>query len=103
MEGQTRSFPPTDAVRTGATITQGRLPILNSWLRNHLQAGNIAPLVGLSKHTLKLGQNRFAQNCPVGLGNLRGASKGQAAKGYQADDRGAQAVASRLALRADPR
>ena len=44
-----------------------RLLILDAWQRSGLPAGDFAPLVGLSKHTLYLWKKRFAQWGPAGL------------------------------------
>jgi transposase InsO family protein len=41
--------------------------ILDSWLRSGLPAGDFAPLVGLSKHTLYSWKKRFDQQGPGGL------------------------------------
>jgi transposase InsO family protein len=54
-----------------------RLLILDTWQRSGLPAGDFAPLVGLSKHTLYLWKKRFAQHGPAGLmDHPRGASSG---------------------------
>ncbi|HVX63025.1 MAG TPA: IS481 family transposase [Pirellulales bacterium] len=54
-----------------------RLLILDTWQRSGLPAGDFAPLVGLSKHTLYLWKKRFAQQGPAGLMEQpRGASTG---------------------------
>ena len=54
-----------------------RLLILDTWQRSGLPAGDFAPLVGLSKHTLYLWKKRFAQQGPAGLTEQkRGASSG---------------------------
>ena len=44
-----------------------RLLILDSWLRSKLPAGDFAPLVGLSMHTLRAWKARFAEFGPAGL------------------------------------
>jgi len=44
-----------------------RLLILDSWLRSKLPAGDFAPLVGLSLHTLRAWKARFAECGPAGL------------------------------------
>ena len=44
-----------------------RLLILDSWLRSKLPAGDFAPLVGLSLHTLRAWKARFAELGPAGL------------------------------------
>ncbi len=54
-----------------------RLLILDTWQRSGLPAGDIAPLVGISKHTLYLWKKRFTQHGPAGLAEQpRGASTG---------------------------
>jgi transposase InsO family protein len=44
-----------------------RLLILDSWLRSKLPAGDFAPLVGISLHTLRSWKARFAEFGPAGL------------------------------------
>jgi transposase InsO family protein len=54
-----------------------RLLILDTWQRSGLPAGDFAPLVGLSKHTLYLWKKRFAVHGPAGLMERpRGATAG---------------------------
>jgi len=54
-----------------------RLLILDTWQRSGLPAGDFAPLVGLSKHTLYLWKKRFTQHGPAGLSeHPRGPSNG---------------------------
>jgi len=56
---------------------QERLLILDTWQRSGLPAGDFAPLVGLSKHTLYLWKKRFVQYGPAGLTEQpRGPSQG---------------------------
>ena len=61
-----------------ATFTpEQRLLILDSWKRSGLPAGDFAPLVGLSKHTLYAWKNRFEEHGPAGLmDRQRGGPKG---------------------------
>jgi transposase InsO family protein len=61
-----------------ATFTpQQRLLILDAWQRSGLPAGDFAPLVGLSKHTLYAWKKRFDQQGPAGLLDLpKGAPPG---------------------------
>ena len=47
--------------------SEQRLLILDSWLRSKLPAGDFAPLVGLSLHTLRAWKARFAEHGPAGL------------------------------------
>src|SRR5262245_15939903 len=51
---------------TGFTPEQ-RLLILDAWRRSGLPAGDFAPLVGISKHTLYSWQKRFEAHGPAGL------------------------------------
>jgi len=44
-----------------------RLLILDSWLRSKLPAGDFAPLVGMSKHSLYAWKDRFEKQGPAGL------------------------------------
>ncbi|MBZ0149898.1 MAG: DDE-type integrase/transposase/recombinase, partial [Planctomycetes bacterium] len=44
-----------------------RLLILDAWLRSKLPAGDFAPLVGISLHTLRAWKARFAELGPAGL------------------------------------
>jgi len=54
-----------------------RLLILDTWQRSGLPAGDFAPLVGLSKHTLYLWKKQFTRHGPAGLAeHPRGAATG---------------------------
>jgi transposase InsO family protein len=55
-----------DTTRPHFTAEQ-RLLILDSWLRSKLPAGDFAPLVGMSAHTLRAWKARFAELGPAGL------------------------------------
>jgi transposase InsO family protein len=56
---------------------QERLLILDTWQRSGLPAGDFAPLVGLSKHTLYGWKHRFDEEGPSGLMDRpRGPGKG---------------------------
>jgi transposase InsO family protein len=46
---------------------QQRLLVLDSWTRSGLPAGDFAPLVGISKHTLYAWKKRFQEQGPAGL------------------------------------
>ncbi|HUY90455.1 MAG TPA: IS481 family transposase [Pirellulales bacterium] len=71
-----RKLVKPDEVRQ-AFSPQERLLILDTWQRSGLPAGDFAPLVGLSKHTLYLWKKRFSQQGPAGLMEQpRGASTG---------------------------
>jgi transposase InsO family protein len=55
-----------EAPRTPFTPEQ-RLLILDAWQRSGLPAGDFAPLVGISKHTLYAWKKQFDQQGPAGL------------------------------------
>ncbi len=57
---------PADAHPAPLTPEQ-RLLILDSWQRSGLPAGDFAPLVGVSKHTLYSWKNKFEAEGPAGL------------------------------------
>ena len=60
-------------VLTGAQ----RLLLLDTWRRSQLPAGDFAPLVGLTKHSLYAWKKRFLEDGPAGLADKpRGAGKG---------------------------
>lgn len=71
-----RLVRPEDAKGLSFTPEQ-RLMILDSWRRSGLPAGDFAPLVGLSKHTLYAWKKRFDREGPGGLiDHPRGSVKG---------------------------
>jgi len=71
-----RSLVKPDEVRQ-AFSPHERLLILDTWQRSGLSAGDFAPLVGLSKHTLYLWKKRFSEQGPAGLAERpRGAKAG---------------------------
>ena len=71
-----RGLVKPDEVRQ-AFSPHERLLILDTWQRSGLPAGDFAPLVGLSKHTLYLWKKRFSQHGPAGLAeHPRGATTG---------------------------
>jgi len=71
-----RSLVKPDEVRQ-AFSPHERLLILDTWQRSGLPAGDFAPLVGLSKHTLYLWKKRFSEQGPAGLAERpRGAKTG---------------------------
>lgn len=75
-ERKARKLVKPDEVRVGFS-PQERLLILDAWQRSGLPAGDFAPLVGLSKHTLYLWKKRFTELGPAGLmENPRGARLG---------------------------
>lgn len=56
---------------------QTRVKILDTWMRSGLPAGDFAPMVGVSKHTLYAWKNRFEAEGPAGLMDRpRGSKKG---------------------------
>ncbi len=56
---------------------QERLLLLDTWQRSGLPAGDFAPLVGISKHTLYAWKKQFAEHGPAGLMEKpRGVSSG---------------------------
>jgi transposase InsO family protein len=63
---QKRGLVKPDEVRL-AFSPHERLLILDTWQRSGLPAGDFAPLVGISKHTLYLWKKRFSQHGPAGL------------------------------------
>jgi transposase InsO family protein len=73
-----RLVTPDEQTQLRTTFTpQQRLLILDSWRRSGLPAGDFAPLVNLSKHTLYGWKNRFEQEGPAGLmERTRGGPKG---------------------------
>ena len=70
--------PPTGRrPRIASTEGQTRLTILDTWMRSGLPAGDFAPLVKVSKHTLYEWKRRFEAEGPAGLmDRARGAPKG---------------------------
>ncbi len=71
-----RLLKPEDARGLNFTPEQ-RLMILDTWQRSKLPAGDFAPLVGLSKHTLYAWKKRFDREGPGGLvDHPRGSVKG---------------------------
>jgi transposase InsO family protein len=71
-----RLLKPEDTKGLNFTPEQ-RLMILDSWQRSKLPAGDFAPLVGLSKHTLYAWKKRFDREGPGGLvDHPRGSVKG---------------------------
>ncbi len=71
-----RLAQPAEPPRRPLTATQ-RLLILDAWRRSGLPAGDFAPLVGISKHTLYSWKKRFDAQGPAGLDDQpRGAPAG---------------------------
>lgn len=81
--------PPLSGVGTGRRLVkpeessqppmspEQRLLILDTWQRSGLPAGDFAPLVGVSKHTLYAWKKRFDEQGPAGLMDQpRGSTKG---------------------------
>src|SRR6476659_8086435 len=57
---------PVPPAETAFTPEQ-RLLVLDAWRRSGLPAGDFAPLVGLSRHTLYAWKKRFDDQGPAGL------------------------------------
>ena len=70
--------PPTKpAPRANSSEGQTRVKILDTWMRSGLAAGDFAPLVGVSKHTLYAWKKRFEEEGPAGLvDRQRGTNRG---------------------------
>ena len=67
--------PP--ATPTATLTAEQRLLLLDTWRRSGLPAGDFAPLVGVSKHTLYAWKQRFEAEGPAGLMDKpRGAPRG---------------------------
>ncbi len=70
-----RLVKPEQARRRQLTPVQ-RVLVLDVWLRSGLAAGDFAPLVGVSKHTLYIWKRDFKRDGPAGLADKpRGARK----------------------------
>lgn len=75
--GKTRKLLRPEDARKAEFTPQQRLLLLDTWKRSGLPAGDFAPLVGLSKHTLYAWKKAFDEQGPGGLmGKPRGAPKG---------------------------
>jgi transposase InsO family protein len=60
-----------------ASMAEHRVMILDTWKRSGLTAGDFAPLVGVSKHTLYAWKSKFEEDGPAGLmERRRGSNKG---------------------------
>ena len=71
-----RLVKPEESPQPAMTPEQ-RLLILDTWQRSGLPAGDFAPLVGVSKHTLYAWKKRFDEQGPAGLMDQpRGGPKG---------------------------
>jgi transposase InsO family protein len=71
-----RLVKPEETPQPSAAPEQ-RLLILDTWQRSGLPAGDFAPLVGVSKHTLYAWKKRFEEHGPAGLMDQpRGGPKG---------------------------
>jgi transposase InsO family protein len=71
-----RLSPPGDGPASPLTAEQ-RLLLLDTWRRSGLPAGDFAPLVGISKHTLYDWKRRFETEGPAGLQDKpRGSRRG---------------------------
>jgi transposase InsO family protein len=69
--------PEVLAEERAPVSAQQRLLILDTWKRSGLPAGDFAPLVGVSRHTLYWWKQRFEAEGPAGLGDKkRGSAAG---------------------------
>lgn len=59
--------PAQEAGVRGSLTPEQRLYVLDAWMKSGLPAGDFAPLVGVSKHTLYGWKQRFEAEGPVGL------------------------------------
>lgn len=72
-----RRLVPPQTTRAAPLTAEQRLLILDSWRRSGLPAGDFAPLVGVSKHTLYNWKRLFHIDGPAGLADHpRGAPRG---------------------------
>lgn len=62
-----RRLVKKEQVSTPAHTPEQRLLVLDTWKRSKLPAGDFAPLVGVSKHTLYAWKKRFDTLGPAGL------------------------------------
>jgi transposase InsO family protein len=63
--------------REASVEGQTRVKILDTWMRSGLPAGDFAPMVGVSKHTLYAWKKRFEEFGPAGLVDRpRGTARG---------------------------
>ncbi len=75
--GKGRRLVKAELPAQPAMTPEQRLLILDTWQRSGLPAGDFAPLVGLSKHTLYGWKKRFDESGPAGLmDQQRGAPAG---------------------------
>jgi transposase InsO family protein len=72
-----QAAPAAAKPRRTSAEGQTRVKILDTWMRSGLPAGDFAPMVGVSKHTLYAWKNRFEAEGPAGLMDRpRGAKEG---------------------------
>jgi len=62
-----RTVPITEVGGQAQLTPQQRLLVLDTWMKSGLPAGDFAPLVGVSKHTLYAWKQRFEAEGPAGL------------------------------------
>ena len=62
-----RRLVKSEEVERPPLTGEQRLWILDTWKRSGLPAGDFAPLVGVSKHTLYSWKKQFAEHGPAGL------------------------------------
>jgi transposase InsO family protein len=76
-KGKGRRLVKAEPPAQPAMTPEQRLLILDTWQRSGLPAGDFAPLVGVSKHTLYKWKKRFDESGPAGLmDQQRGAPAG---------------------------
>lgn len=74
-----RLVKPEQARRRQMTPAQ-RVLVLDVWIRSGLSAGDFAPLVGLSKHTLYIWKRDFKRHGPSGLSDKPRGRRGKKGK-----------------------
>jgi Winged helix-turn helix len=85
------------ATPTPPLTPQQRLLILDTWQRSGLAAGDFAPRVGLSKHTLDSWKQRFEAEGPAGLMDQpRGGPAGRTPEWVGQDERQNSTIQRRL-------
>jgi len=76
VRGRRLARPP--ATPASPLTPEQRLLVLDAWRRSGLPAGDFAPLVGVSKHTLYAWKRKFEMEGPAGLDDKpRGAPSGR--------------------------
>jgi transposase InsO family protein len=65
--GSSRALTKKPAVTRPPLTAEQRLLMLDTWIRSGLPAGDFAPLIGISKHTLYKWKEQFQELGPAGL------------------------------------